>query len=241
MSTTIPAAPPAVRMRWDNLLFLHWPVAPDALRKIIPEPLEIDTFDGHAWVALVPFRMESTRFRGFPSLPGLDSFYECNVRTYVTAREGDQIIRGVWFMSLDAERLIPVLGGRWLWNLNYIHSRFEVSAEGNTTDYRLARRSDPTKHSRMIWERGDPLPQSQPGSIEHFLTERYTLFTVRAGRLMQGPIDHKPWSLRSARLIDLEDTLVRAGGVEVTGAPLCWHSDTLEVVGWNLQRVRTDD
>jgi len=251
MSTTIPAAPPAVRMRWDNLLFLHWPVPAEVIRPLVPEPLEVDLYNGTAWVALVPFRMEATRFRGYPPFPGLGSFYECNVRTYVRMPEtdkrnaGDVLPRerlpgvpgaGVWFMSLDAERLLPVLGGRWLWKLNYVHSRFEVSrsADERETDYRLARRATPSVGSRIVWRRGEPIEPSKPGSIEHFLTERYWLYTVKGGRLMAGRIAHEAWPLRSAELLHLEDGLVQAGGVEVGGDPLAWHSDTLDVIGWKL-------
>lgn len=253
MSATIPASPPAVRMRWDNLLFLHWPVPAEAIRPLVPEQLEVDVFDGTAWVALVPFRMEATRFRGYPPLPGLGSFYECNVRTYVRMPEADDHKErthlpgagaglpgvpgaGVWFMSLDAERLLPVLGGRWLWKLNYVHSRFEVarSGDGRETDYRLVRRASPSVGSRIVWRRGEPIEPSRPGSLEYFLTERYWLYTVKGGRLMAGRIVHEPWPLRSAELLHLEDGLVRAGGVEVGGDPLAWHSDTLDVIGWKL-------
>lgn len=236
---------PSVRMRWDNLLFLHWPVEPAAIRALIPAELELDLYDGRAWIALVPFRMEATRFRGFPPLPGFSSFYECNVRTYVRARDSrGREHAGVWFFSLDAERLLPVLGGNWLWSLNYIHSRFEVTHERDgsgavrTTDYALSRRRDATECTRVAWIRGEPIPRASAGSIEQFLTERYWLFTRRRGRIMGGRIEHEPWSLRGATLTRLDDTLVRSAGVGVFGvatAPsLAWHSDTLEVCGWDL-------
>lgn len=231
-----------VTMRWDNLLFLHWPVDPAVMRPLIPEHLELDLFDGKAWIALVPFRMEATRFRGFPELPGLSSFSECNVRTYVTPRGSDDPTKaGVWFFSLDAERLIPVLGGNWLWSLNYIHSRFNVQqaeSEGERlTDYRLARRSRPNERTHIVWTRGDELPTAQPGCIEHFLTERYWLYTIRRNRLMGGRIHHNPWPLRSARVEKVDDTLITSAGIEIQGDPLAWHSDSIEVVGWNLQHI----
>lgn len=238
---------PSVHMRWDNLLFLHWPVDPLVIRPLIPAELELDLFNDRAWIALVPFRMEATRFRHYPPLPGLSSFYECNVRTYVRAKNAKgNDIPGVWFFSLDAERLLPVLGGNWLWSLNYIHSRFTVERDpaDGTTDYSLARRARPFRaHTSSIrWTPGQPLPRAIPGSLEHFLTERYWLFTRRpnrsSGRIMGGRIEHDPWSLRRATVSHLDDTLIRAAGVNLSSEdlakPLAWHSDTLSVRGWNL-------
>lgn len=231
-------------MRWDSLLFLHWPIHPDAIRPLIPDPLEVDLYGGSAWVALVPFRMEATRFRGYPPLPGLSSFYECNVRTYVRARNAlGNDVSGVWFFSLDAERLLPVLGGNWLWSLNYVHSRFRVrsthtgSGEIDSCDYALWRRRDGRERARVEWTRGAPVARSVPGSIEHFLTERYWLFTMRRGLVMGGRIEHEPWSLRRASVSRLEDTLVPAAGLRVDGEPLAWHSDSIDVCGWNLVRM----
>lgn len=222
----------AVRMTWRNLLFLHWRVPASAIRPLVPEELEIDTFDGSAWVALVPFEMTETSFKGVPPLPGLSRFFECNVRTYVRHRDTS----GVWFFSLDAERLLPVLGGRWLWSLNYVHSRFSVT-EGERTDYALTRRPSrrwPEGSTRIVWTRGDALPTSAPGSLEHFLTERYYLYTKRRGRIMSGRIDHESWPLRKATLNELDDSLVAAAGIEVEGEPLVMMSDSIEVLGYKL-------
>lgn len=225
-------------MRWDNLLFLHWPVDPPMMRKLVPEQLGLDLFDDRAWVGLVPFRMEATRFRGYPPLPGLSSFYECNVRTYVRAKSrSGREYSGVWFFSLDAERLIPVLGGNWLWSLNYVHSVFKVerdAAGDGTTDYTLNRRRNRAHQSSILWTPGERLPRAEPGTLEHFLTERYWLFTVRNGRVLGGCIEHEPWPLRHATVSRVDDTLVRAAGIQVKGEAFAWHSNTLDVKGWNL-------
>ena len=233
-------ATPAVRMRWDDLLFLHWPVPERLMRALVPESLDLDLFEGEAWIALVPFRMEQTRFRGVPELPGLGSFFECNVRTYVKARDAQgRMHAGVWFFSLDAERLIPVVGGRALWSLNYIYSRFEVDKSGSpqTIDYTVTRRGSPGHSSHVRWRRGDALDRAAPGTLEHFLTERYWLFTVRRGAVMGGRIEHDPWPLRRATVEGLDDTLVRAAGFDVRDEPLAWHSDSIDVSGWKLVRM----
>ena len=236
---------PAVRMRWDDLLFLHWPVDPQQMRALIPPQVELDLFDSMAWIALVPFRMEATRFRGVPALPGLGAFYECNVRTYVRVNNAaGKPTPGVWFFSLDAEHLLPVLGGRWLWNLNYIHSNFTVSQTESQTeaaqqpsgsiDYALHRKRDATQRTHIRWTPGSALPPAAPGSIEHFLTERYWLYTLRHGRIMGGRVAHPQWSLREAHIDHLDDTLIASTGLQVHGQPLAWHSNTLDVQGWNL-------
>ena len=236
----MPADVPDVYMNWANLLFLHWRVEPAAMRPLVPEPLELDLFDDSAWIAIVPFRMEQNVFRGVPRLPGLANFHECNVRTYVKYRGK----AGVWFFSLDAQTLLPVLGGRWLWNLNYVYSRFDVSQTGNgtqrVTDYRLTRRHGPwhAGHSHIKWRTGEPLPTAQPGSLEHFLTERYWLFTRRGrgtrARILAGEVRHSPWSLREAELLHLDDTLIAAAGVTVSGPPIVHASEYLAVTGYNL-------
>src|SRR5690606_29328728 len=102
-------------------------------------------------------------------------------------------------------------------------------------------RSRRSHTSSILWTPGEAIPQSEPGTLEHFLTERYWLFTIRRGRVMGGRIDHRTWSLRRASISRLDDTLVRAAGIHVSGEPFAWHSDTLEVKGWNLvdmSRVR---
>lgn len=224
-----------VRMDWANLLFIHWRVDAALMRTIVPEPLEIDTFDGSAWVGLVPFRMERCSFRGVPRLPGLSDFYECNVRTYARHKGKG----GVWFFSLDAETLLPVLGGRWKWNLNYVFSRFAVKREEGITDYRLTRRPGPwaAGATHVRWRVGDPQPPTRAGSLEYFLTERYWLFSRKGGRIVAGEVFHAPWNLRSAELLHMEDSLIAAAGVRVVGDPVVFASEQRAVKGFGLQVV----
>lgn len=233
---------PSVRMSWTNLLFLHWRVDPTVVRPLLPSELELDVFDGRAWVGLVPFRMESCRFRGVPPLPSTVDFFECNLRTYARHRDRP----GVWFFSLDAQTLLPVLGGRWLWSLNYVRSRFEVSSEdgpsGRRIDYALRRMPGPWPHAhaRISWRAGEPLPGSRPGTLEHFLTERYWLFTRRRGRILAGRVHHEPWPLRSAVVERIEQTVTLAAGISddaIAGqTPVALASERVDVLGWNLRR-----
>lgn len=228
-------ASPDVHMSWANLLFLHWRVEPRIMRELVPPELELDLFDGSSWVGLVPFRMEACEFKGVPQLPGMRDFFECNVRTYVKHRGRT----GVWFFSLDAQALLPVLGGRWLWSLNYVYSKFSVSTQDSVTDYQLMRRTGPWEMggTHVQWRSGDPLAESAPGSLEEFLTERYWLFTKRWGRIMGGQVRHAKWQLRKAEVLHLEDSLLAAAGLKVEGQPLALASDNIKVEGTKLEEV----
>lgn len=226
-------------MCWANLLFVHWRVDPGLMRRLVPEPLELDLFDGSAWVGLVPFRMEDCSFRGVPPLPGLRNFYECNVRTYAKIRG----TAGVWFFSLDAQTLLPVIGGRRMWNLNYIYSDFRVERrKDGVTDYRLKRRRGPWAggSTHVAWRTLEPLPRAAPGSLEHFLTERYWLFTQRRGApgvIAAGEVRHAPWSLARAELVHIEDTLISAAGIQTQGPPMVMAGGRMSVEGFGLRTV----
>lgn len=223
-------------MTWADLAFLHWRVEPGVMRRLVPPAFELDLFDGSAWVGLVPFKMVDCRFRGFEFVPTLREFYECNVRTYVKAAG----LAGVWFFSLDAANLLPVVGGRLMWNLNYVRSRFRVVHEPPRHDYALTRHPGPWPAGRthVRWRVGGVLPQSQPGTLEHFLTERYELFTRRGGRVLAGRVQHAAWPLRSATVEHLDDTLLAAAGLPVTGMPeVAYASERIEVRGEGLREI----
>lgn len=178
-----------MRMRWASLAFLHWPADASIIRTMVPQPLEIDTFDGSAWIGLVPFTMPLVKHRLFGSIPTMARFHECNVRSYV--RYGRE--RGVWFHSLDATSRLAVAGARLRWRLNYRRAAIELAEAGSTIDYRV-RRLDHCTHVHLdqpgvnlkertpmldcSWTLGEALPPSEPGSFEQFLTERYALFTL---------------------------------------------------------------
>jgi len=218
-------------MRWHDLAFLHWPVEAALMRRAIPSQLELDCYGGQAWIGLVPFEMRETRFRGVPDLSATRQFFECNVRTYVKHAGRS----GVWFFSLDAEHLLPVIGARALWSLPYEWSTFDVARTATVTDYALRRRwGDGASH--VVWERGESLPPALPGSLAHFLTERYYLFSQRFGRILRGRVAHPSWPLREARVLSCEDGLVRAAGIEVSGEPIAWCTDGVDVEGWSLVR-----
>jgi hypothetical protein len=221
-----------MRQTWHDLLFMHWPSSTTDLRPEIPDGLEIDTFDGQAWIAVVPFRMTGIRFRNLPALPGLSAFAELNVRTYVT-REGQP---GVWFYSLDAAHLIAVHVARAWFHLPYHHARMRCAADGDGIRYtsRRVHSSSPKAEFVGRYRPVGPVVESRPGSLEHFLTARYCLYASdRQGRLYQGKIQHPPWPLQVAEA-EVESNTMRE---LPASAPLLHFSRHLDVEVWALEQL----
>ncbi|MEL6270315.1 MAG: DUF2071 domain-containing protein [Chloroflexota bacterium] len=192
-----PPANYAMQQTWHDLLFMHWPVPPAMLNAILPPPLTVDTWQGEAWVAVVPFGMRGIRFRGLPALPLTSTFLELNVRTYVTV--GDK--PGVWFYSLDASNRGAVEVARVWYNLPYFNAGMVMSKHAGTIRYamhRTDRRANPAVFAGTYAPTSDVF-RSEPGSLEEFLTERYYLYSVdRHGKLYRGRIYHEPWPLQTA-------------------------------------------
>lgn len=226
-----------MRMRWRHLLFMHWPVPVDEIRPLVPEPFEIDTFEGAAWVGLVPFTMEDVSPVVLPRMPwrGVTDFHECNVRTYVR-HQGEP---GVYFFSLDATSRLGVWGARSFFHLPYKFARMGLERVGDEITYSVDRTDAPRATMRCRWRAGDSLPPSQPGERSHFLTERYQLFTTnKRGEPRRCRISHKPWPLREAELLALDDELVAAAGINLPDAePVLHHADVLEVRAGRLERL----
>ena len=145
-------------------------------------------------------------------------------------------VPGVWFFSLDAANPFAVAMARMVWKLNYIFARFRVQSEADLCTYEVARRRGAS--SRITWRVGEPLPQAQPGSIEHFLTERYCLYSASKGRVWRGMVHHEPWTLCTADVPDFDDELVAAAGIDVEGPPLCHAARPVHVHGWPIKRIK---
>ncbi|MEC9048958.1 MAG: DUF2071 domain-containing protein [Planctomycetota bacterium] len=204
-------------MRWEDLLFLHWAVEPDALRRFLPAGLELDTFDGRAWLGVVPFTMAATRFRCLPPVPTANRFPELNLRTYV--RCGDRA--GVWFFSLDAHSRLAVEGARVGFGLPYFFAEMQSRREGARVSYKSRRvdRRGPPAGFEGAWRPVGPWQAAVPGSLEHFLVERYSLFAVRRGRLLRGDVVHPPWRLAAADVALEVCDATRLVDLELDGAP----------------------
>lgn len=220
-------------MEWHDLLFMHWRVAPEQLRRFIPPVLTLETFDGAAWLGIVPFRMAGVRPRLAPALPWLSAFPELNVRTYV--RAGDR--PGVWFFSLDAANPVAVELARLMFHLNYVNANMGCRHDGDTVQYTSARH-DGSGSLRARYRPAGPVACSAPGTLDHWLTERYCLYAAnRRGDVWRGDIHHAPWPLQPAEAEIAENSMAQQIGVRLEGPPLLHFARRLNVRAWMPERV----
>ena len=228
----LPARPWAMKMGWEELLFAHWPVRPEMLRDLIPAGLELELFEGEAWLGLVPFQMAGVRLRGLPPVPTTANFPELNLRTYVTHRGRP----GVWFFSLDASSWLAVRGARVGFHLPYFDARMSCEQESGRIRYaseRIHRGAWPAR-LQVEYRPTGPILESPPGSLEHFLTERYCLYaSTPAGTILRGDIHHAPWPLQVAEAEFREDSMTSQIRVHREGPPRMLHyARSLDVIAW---------
>ena len=183
-----------MRQEWRDLLFLHWVVPTDEIQKLLPPGLRVDTFEGAAYIGLVPFSMRNVRPVWSPSVPWLSHFHECNVRTYVVdERDG---VPGVWFFSLDAANPVAVALARGLWKLPYFRAQMRLTRHGDgSIDYQT-RRTGPKPLPADCRVSYVPIGEAQaarPGTREFFFAERYVLYASGTkGKLLRGRVHHTP-------------------------------------------------
>jgi uncharacterized protein YqjF (DUF2071 family) len=221
---------------WIDLLFAHWPVAAGALRAVVPPELELDLFDGSGWISITPFEVIGTRARGTPPPPGVSRFPELNVRTYVTA--GDR--GGIWFFSLDALRASAVAAARTLYRLPYFRAEMAIERRDGWIEYesrRVDRRGAPVRFDARYRPTGAPAPPA-PGTLDHWLVERYRLYTLGGGRrVMTADIHHRPWPVQPAEAEIRVNTMTEPLGIPLEGAPLLHFARRQDVIFWPLTEV----
>ena len=224
-------------MRWHDLLFAHWPISPSMLRHLIPPVLEIDTLDSLAWIGVVPFHMTHIHTRWTPPLPMLSSFAETNLRTYVRYRE----LTGVYFISLDAPHLPAVLTARHFFHLPYFVSGVCSRGDGDWIEHHSIRMDDhgPSGALHATYRPISGVFRAVPGTLDHFLTERYRLFTLdRHSRVCRAEIHHKPWQLQHAEAQFHRNTLAEGFGIELPKqGPILHFARRTEAVAWMPQRI----
>jgi uncharacterized protein YqjF (DUF2071 family) len=232
-----PKRPWSVAMRWDDLLFAHWPVRAELLRSLIPAELEIDTFDGWAWLGVIPFQLSGVRLRRAPHFCSM-SFAELNVRTYVRTRQR----RGIWFFSLDAQHRLAVRVARAWYGVPYMDARIRVRSEGGCILYESKRtqRGAPPAEFQCEYCPVGRVFHAEPDTLEHWLIERYTLFSVnRRGQVCFGDVDHAPWSLQH---VDAEigvNTMCQAAGLTLPDQePLLHFAREVDAVAWSVEPLR---
>src|SRR5688572_4979733 len=231
----IPEGPWVMTQSWHDLLFAHWPVDERALQEKLPAGLPLDTFDGQAWIGVVPFYMTNVAPRGVPSVPFVSSFNELNVRTYVTLHGKP----GVYFFSLDADSTIAVAAARALFHLPYHTANMKIERQQGKVVYTSARQTkiEGIAEFAATYRPIGAVQTPQQGSLEYFLTERYCLYTVdnsfRAKRL---EIHHPPWPLQQAEATIAVNTMTEAAGIRLPStAPLLHFSRRQDMVAWPLR------
>jgi uncharacterized protein len=230
-----PASPWVMRQKWHDLLFMHWPIAEQELRPLIPPALDLETLHGTAWVGVVPFHMSGIRLRGLPAIPGLSAFPELNVRTYV--RSGEK--PGVWFFGLEAASAIAVSAARRWFHLPYFRARMSVEKIGDAIRYESHRTHSavPEAGFRATYRPTGEIFRAQRGTLEYFLTERYCLYAAAGDRIFRGEIDHLPWPLQPAEVEVENNTMAASNGITLPNAkPLLHFARYQDVKIWGLVR-----
>ena len=231
----LPAGRWLMGQTWADLLFAHWRVPEAALRGLVPDDLEIDSFGGDAWVGITPLRVTGLRLRGTFPIPGLSSFPELNVRTYVR-HDGRH---GVFFLSLDAASGPAVAAARRFYRLPYFRARMSMQRRGARIVF-SSDRSEPGSFPRTFraaYGRSGTVFQAEPGTLEHFLTERYCLYTWESRCLYRAEIHHPPWQLQAAT-VDIGENTMAPRPIELEPEPEAVHfAHRQDVVVWPLERV----
>jgi hypothetical protein len=225
--------------KWHDLLFAHWQVPADAICSLLPKALDLDTYDGRAWISIVPFTMSGVRLRGTPAHRWLSCFPELNVRTYVI--DGGK--PGVWFFSLDAANPAAVEIARRWFHLPYFRARMnsKVGSDGVAySSFRTDRRGR-GEQLKATYSAHGPSFKCQPGTLEYFLTERYCLYAQKPdGILLRSEIHHPPWSLLEARAAFAINTMTASLGIDTSAPPSLLHFSKLQdVIVWPPRKLST--
>ena len=241
---SLPTRPWRLRQRWNDLLFAHWAVPASMIAPHLPNGLEVDTYDGRAWIGVIPFWMDQVLTRSIGNhtfgVPTTHTFPELNLRTYVRSSLSGR--PGVFFFSLDCASPLAVLGARTLFHLPYYPARMSRITTRNEVRYESQRQLSPARYEATYAPAGPQLPPSQPGTLPHFLTERYCLFTPSFGRLLVGDIHHHPWPLQPAAADFRLNKIPAVHGITLPDtAPVLHFSREIEVLLWSLRPDTSSD
>lgn len=229
-----PDGQPVMHQRWDDLLFLHWPLDPATVRPLVPSAFDIDTFEGQAWIGITPFRIDNIRLGSLPAIPGLNAFNEVNVRTYVIHNG----VPGLWFFSLDASMLAATVAARLFFMLPYFVATIDFQQKTQQFNFRSDRLGPPRADLRLAWRSGERLRDPDAESLAFFLVERYSYFAISGSNVYQTRIYHHPWILEEAELTEFSTTLLNAVGLPAPATnPLTHFSRALPVDIWAPQVV----
>ncbi|MCT2536862.1 DUF2071 domain-containing protein [Aquibacillus koreensis] len=231
----LPNLPWTMKQNWHNLLFAHYPVKLDDLRRLVPEVLPLDSFNGMGWVGVVPFEMKGVRLRGLPRVKGTDQFPELNVRTYVSV-DGKP---GVYFFSLEASNKLAVWSAQTFYHLPYKRADMTLVKNDSTIEFESKRRNTNDFNFACNYR-----PTSEPfyakkGTFEEWMSERYCLYTTnKKGVPLRCDILHQPWQLQNAEAEFKQNTMLYNQGILVADEnPILYFSKKIEVRTWPLVRA----
>ena len=232
----LPRSAWVMTQRWSDLLFMHWPVQTDVMRALVPPNIDLDLHSGTAWVTIAPFYLDHLRARRLPAMPWGAEFAELNVRTYVSI-DGKP---GVYFFSLDASSAFAVVAARTLFQLPYYRATMDVRAGPDTRiEYQIRRVGAEARFEATYGPVG-PVTLAAPGSLDHWLTERYCLYAAdRTGGVLRADIHHAPWPLQPAYAEVRYNSMLQAAGIAAPAIePRLSFARRLDVVVWRPRRVR---
>ena len=230
-----PSGVPVLHQRWHGLVFLHWAFSPETLRALVPAGLELDCFDGRAWVGVTPFSVTRMRPSFLPPLPVVSRADEINVRIYVH-RDG---VPGIWFPSLEITHRLAVLGARLAYRLPYFHARMRVDRDGDSVSFASERSGSSRAALDAEWRLGRPRAPAELGSLEFFLIERYVLYSGDRTTLLRARIHHRPWPLRQVTVLRFTSNLLEACGLPSPSPPMLAHAqgEPFDVEVWPPRRL----
>ena len=234
----LPNLPWTMKQIWSDLLFAHYPIKFEVLRKLVPEALHLDSYNGMCWIGVVPFRMSGIRLRGLPSIPGTDQFPELNVRTYVTL-DGKP---GVYFFSLDAANWLAVKGAKTLYHIPYWHADMEIKNSGTNIEFKSKRLQDNEVELACSYRPISEPFQASKGSFEEWMVERYCFYTLNSsGVPLRCDILHEPWRLQEAEAEFSYNSILSKQGIDVAiDSPIVHFAKKIEVRAWPLVHHSTD-
>lgn len=232
-----PDGPWVMKQVWRNLLFAHWPVQEDDLLPFIPSGLNLQLFEGRPWISVSPFLIDPLRLRGLPPIPLTRRLLELNVRTY-TEYQGKP---GILFFTLEASNPLAVGAARAA-HLPYHHAKMHASFDDSSVTYQSKRQlSGQEAEFKALYGPASPsIFHAQPGSLTHWLTERYCLYTSDAkGQLYSADIHHLPWPLQEARIELQTNTLTPALGLKHASEPsVVTFTERLDVLIWPIRKIK---
>ena len=209
---------PLFHQSWRQLLFLHWCISPESIQSRLPKGLTVDTWNGSAYLGIIPFRMMHLRPSFAFPIPAISNFVEINLRTYVRDRYNRP---GVWFFSLDTQNGLGNWIARRFFHLNYRFAQTEFTEKSDKNYKCLVQLKNPSFEQQIFeWEEStnEFMPSKSPNSLECFLTERYRLFSYDQTnrQLFSGQISHKPYRLNRPILHSYSSDLIADNNFQFT-------------------------